>query len=267
MLTLRVVRFGRRLVRRLFGKNIPHWLKDSTSLFKYINVFRLAPTLQVLFCAPNHFFKSIPAILAGKKTYYVSPLQFLSNVAIAQLAILTLLYGQDDLVDKTLVIASNLALVLLTPVLMIAACVALIVVWFISSSIWPLNHLAKEVEFNFHALLIPLSLDTYRALAWGRYIWSLFYCYLYFYVLLGVLSLTLFGGDAFLVGAYAAIGNGIIHINKLTIIPFGIAGLLIFFAGYWLVVRPYIQLLLHCVTRLTHRIARYLLRERSSAFL
>lgn len=267
MLSLKVVRLGKRIIRRVFGKDVPHWLKDSGSLFKYINVFRLIPTLQVLICAPSHFFKSIPAILKGKKAHYVSPLQFLSNIIIVQIALLSLLYEDEGIIDKTILLASNLVLIFFGPVLMVAASVALLTIWFLCNSIWPLNLLTKEIEFNYHGLLIPLSPATYKALNWGRFLWSMFYCYMYFYVAFGILSMLFVGGGALLFDAYALIGNGHVYINKLTIIPFGIGGLLVFFAGYWFFVRPYVSLLLYSVKHRTHRMERYLLAEVSSAYL
>jgi hypothetical protein len=263
MWTLQAVRKGRSVRRRLFGKKLPHWAKDSAGFIKYLNFLRLLPTMHVMVCYPGHLFKSIPSILSGKKPYYVSPLQFVSNLAVLQIAVLALLLPEDDAIDKEFLIVGNLVTAAVSPILMMCACIAILVLWFLCISVWPVNRLTEGIEFNYHGALVPLSPSTYSALNWGRFFWSLLYYYLYFYLMFALVAGLFLGVEELILAAYASASSSgrTIYINKLTTIPLALVGLFAALAGYWLFVRPYILLLFHSSNRITKRMLLYLATE------
>jgi hypothetical protein len=254
MWTLQAIRRIRSMHRRIFGKRAPHWVEDG---FKYVNFLRLLPTVHMIICKPAHFFKSVPAILNGKKSYYLSPLQFVTNLAALQILIVPLIFSGSP--SKEAMAAWNIGAVVLSPALIVCACALVLVLWHICANMWPLRAVANELPFNYHGALIPLSPSTYANLEWGRYFWSLFYYYLYFYFML----LVGMGSVALAVGVwkiYTSVTVNI-HINRVTIIPFAVIGLIAAIAGYWLFVRPYILLLMASSRAPTERMRLYLASE------
>ena len=242
----------RRIRRKMFGKNLPHYLKDGIGLIKYINFFRLIPTLYILVSAPGHFFKSIPAIIKGKKTYYVSPLQFLLNMAVLQIAFVNLFPSDSDTsagkpVNQLALMAMNFGLAVLSPVIMAIACAVILILWYGGRSRWPLNKFIPSDALNCAAIQIPLSPSTYRALDWERFLWSLPYYYLYFYLTLLVVS-----GVFAVCTALAVLSNVDLNINgNLLGLLIGVLALIVSCCGYWVLVRPYIFLLTYSARRLT----------------
>lgn len=258
MLMLRLARVYPHKIRKVFG-GTPHWLREASGAIKLPILLRFALTVQVMAFAPNHFFKTIPAILSGKKRMYLTPIQFVTNIAVIQIFIWAFIEPEIASVDKAIVVTANLGLVIITPALMIVACLSMIALWFICTSIWPFGWLVRELDirYNYHSLIIPISIDTYKALEWSRYFWSLTYCYLYFYLISGMLGTFFLGGESIIIGLYSIVGQGIVHINRFTIIPLGLAGVLFFALGFKLIINPYVELLIHCATRPTLRIMRY----------
>lgn len=238
MWSLRVVRVGRRVRRRLFGKKLPHWAKDLLSLIRYINVLKLVPTVHALACQPNHFFKTLPTVLAGKKPYYVSPLSFVTNVAALQIAAYLLLFPDGSAVPKEAVVILNVVLALLTPVMAGCLCAVILVFWSVAKFGMPYNELLDEFCFNHHGALVPLDPRTYLHLDWSRFFWSMFYYYMYFYLLLGaVLVLTVVVSVA-IVEPFPYPPSSWLK-GRLAILYMAIVGLVSSLAGYWGIARPY----------------------------
>jgi hypothetical protein len=80
-----------RFRRRIFGGSTPHWFKDGLSVLGFVNVLDLMPTLLATTLSPRHFYKRVPQIVANKRTWYKTPIKFLSSgVALIVLLLLFL---------------------------------------------------------------------------------------------------------------------------------------------------------------------------------
>lgn len=245
--------------RRLIGVDVPHWYKDAVGLIRHMNLLRLIPTLLVISTNPLHFFKSVPAILAGKKRHFLSPLQFVSNVAIVQLLILPHLYPSLRTPSKEMIVGINLATALVSPILVALSAGLILALWYVSMSIRPIGSISRQLgwRFNYHGCLLLLDAKTYGALDYRRYIWSMLYYYLYFYVVAAfILTASVFGMLGML-DLLANVGGGTIYI-KLTMPFFALGSLAIAFLGSFLLLRPYIMLLLACSRAYTSRMILYL---------
>jgi hypothetical protein len=266
MWTLEIIRTLRCIRRRLFGKKLPHYVKEPLGLvmgpIKLFNFLRLIPTLQIMVCAPNHFFRSLPSILDGKKTYYVSPLQFPINVATLQILALAFLPKEIPLpkelpvVGKTFkqiyIIAIDLGFAALSPVVMAIACGVILILWYGGRATRPFNKLIPVDLLNCHAVLIPLSPSTYRALDVNRFFWSLVYYFIYFYLTFFIVFGFFVTCAILLVLAHENLG---VPSNVITFFS-AVLGLITALAGYWVFVRPYIFLLMHASRRITKLMMR-----------
>jgi hypothetical protein len=260
LVLIRVARFWR---QKIIGKQTPHWLKDSVGLIKYINLVGLFPTVYMMIFQPRHFFKRLPAILNGSKTYYLSPISFVTNVAALQIVLITLVFPGSSVADNPQLVLLHIGAVILSPMLLAAACVIVLLLWFICIHVWPINLVARELPFNYHGLLIPLNPETYAALQWNRYFWSLFYYYVYFYVVLLLVAASFVGFEADIWDSYASISSTI-YINKFTIIPFALVGFFAAAAGHRLLIRPYVILIMESAGRQTRGMALFTLNDESS---
>ena len=266
MLVLRLLRKINSVRRRLVGADLPHWYKDLLGLIRYFNLLRLVPTLSVIAMHPSHFFKSLPAILAGKKRHYLSPLQFVSNAAIVQLLLLPHVYAKVRTPPKEVVVGINLATALVSPLLIAMASGLLLVLWYVCMHIWPMGTLAREFgwRFNYHSCMLPLDFMTYKVLDYRRYCWSMLYFYLYFYVMAAaVLSTGLFSVLG-IFDFYVSAGSGTVYFNKITLIPFLLAGVGTAYLGYLLFLRPYTMLLIASSGAITGRMRRYMVHENTA---
>jgi hypothetical protein len=241
-LPVRAVRWLRKLQLKLFGGDLPHWAKDALKLVTYVSFLRLIPTLHMVVFYPRHFFKVVPAIVKGAKasSYYLTPIQFVVYLAAFQAFALAYVPGMGAEVDKTEVLLFNFALVAAFPFLAVAACLAVIVTWLISSRVWGVHFIAREIRFNVYGALVPVDPATYLALNWKRYLWSMFYYYLYFYLMVLIATacfIALEGSTLyFLAGTHGVP-------SRLKVIPLFVVAFVVSIAAYWMFVRPYVLLL------------------------
>lgn len=263
MWMLKQIKAMRSIRRRIFGDRVPEWLTEPIKLVKYFDLIRLLPTLYMIVFAPAHFFKCLPAIRKEKKPYYLTPLQFVTNSAALQVVLLTFMFPDGVAMSKETLFLYNVVVVITSPVLIACTCIVVLILWFFCAHIWPINHLANELPFNHHGALIPLSPSTYINLDGGRYFWSLFYYYLYFYCMLLLIGAGFALAEILIWDVYSSIGNKI-YINKVTIIPFALVGLVAAIVGYWVLVRPYILLLLQSSRRLTRRMVLFIYSDAQS---
>jgi hypothetical protein len=235
----------------MFGKTLSHWAKDLMGLIKYVNFFRLIPTIYILLTAPGHFFKSIPAILGGKKTYYISPLQFLLNLVVLQIAILHFFPtegnpNEEILRNQYFLITLNIGFAVLSPVTMAIACLLILLLWQARNR-GILSKLVPEDLLNTDALTIPLRPSTYRVLDWQRFLWSLPYYYLYFYFAV----LVVFGCFALAIALLEGPGHSYGVPSGLINLLFAVVALITALVGYWALVRPYVFLLVYSARSMT----------------
>lgn len=250
--TLQAIRFIRRIRRKLFGKTLPHYVKGLVKVVKIVNFFQLIPTIHMIAFGPSHFFKSIPAILNEKKPYYVTPIPFLTSLATFQLAILQLFHLPTvKLPDQLVLSAYCVLLAILSPVIVVLACLLILFFWFGWRSLWPLKYIIPEDGLNVDAVLVPLDPLTYGKLSPGRFFWSLFYYYLYLYPAFLFFAL-LIGGEILVASLH--VGHQIPS-SVARYLSFGI-GIVLVFPAYWLIVRPYIFLLVHSSSRVTDRMRK-----------
>lgn len=261
---LRVVRLLQNQRRRIFGKEMPHWLKDALKVIKYVSLLQLVPTLHMVAFYPRHFFKVLPQIVGkGSKArpYYLTPVQFLGylvvlqGLAIAYLPIKSLGVTQPELA------LLNLGLVLAFPFVALAACLVVLLLWFVCAHVWPINYVAQAIPFNIYGALLPLDPSTYVSLNWSRYLWSMFYYYLYFYLMVLLATSLMVVLEVGIFSVHAGASGRVMYFNKLTLIPYFAAGLIVALAGYYLFVRPYIVLLLANARYATTTMMKYFIME------
>lgn len=263
MWMLRLIKVLQSIRRRLFGEKAPEWLTELTKLIQYFDLIRLAPTLYMIFFAPKHFFRRLPEIRRETRPYYLTPLQFVTNLAVLQFVLLTFFFPDGFGISEKQMVVGNLVVVLASPLLIACTCLVVLVLWYLCAHIWPINHIAQEIPFNHHGAIVPLSLFTYANLDGSRYFWSLFYFYLYFYSMLVLIAAGFGLAEIAIWDVYSSKG-GKIYINKITIIPFALIGFFSALAAYWILVRPYIILLLMSSQRLTKRMALFVLVDENT---
>ena len=240
-----MVQVGRRLRHRFFGRNTPHWAKDLVRLARFVNVLNLLPTLHALLFHQSHFFKSIPAILEGKKPYYVSPLGFLSSAAAVEVACYLLLIPDDaPLLNETFLLI-NLIAVVLSPAAIVSLCILVIIFAHVAENFFPFGEVMIESCFNSAGARVTVDFRSYISLDRSRFVWSLCYYYVYFLVVVGAVTLLV----SLTLSLY-------VHPNARSLLVFMkgklgmtvVAGLCLIGAlvGYWCLVRPYAFLLVHC---------------------
>jgi hypothetical protein len=209
---LRPKRYARRVRLAMFRGKTPDWAKDTYKLIKYINLLELIPTFGALTTTPMHFFRRLPAIRNGKKTWYKTPLAFLSLMVVAgyscvefvhphavyDLAYFTLRWMMDhdhfwvldflkpfDLALGYPRIATYLILLIvcfLSPLWILPPCLLLgCIAWVLeeykarrSDSIF-----VKASGLNPHIMLIPLDVRVYWRMRPMAFAWGLFYFGLY----------------------------------------------------------------------------------------
>src|SRR5450432_1599461 len=181
MFILRMIHCAARLSRKIFGPRLPHYLKDLLGFVRYLNFFRLIPTMYMIIFHPYHFFKIIPSIIRGAKPYYTTPIQFALNIVTLQVTVIGLLTESSTWGQFTM-IGINIALAALFPVAIAVTCVLFLIAWVLATHVWPINYFAKDVGINVHGLLLPLRPSTYNNLNWDRYLWAVTYFYGYFYL-------------------------------------------------------------------------------------
>ncbi|HWZ62467.1 MAG TPA: hypothetical protein VNX02_05550 [Steroidobacteraceae bacterium] len=179
---------------------MPHYLRDTLELSKYVNLLRLLPTLWVMALHPRHFFKSVPAILKDHKQYYISPLHFVTNVTLVQAAAVKLFYAGEPIEWRLIVL--NLFLAMALPIFATTVCAVVISLHKAVTVVGPLMARSVSLDGLFDDddgdtavkdQLKQVNLKTPFNLDWPRFFWSMLYFYLYCYLILGVLvAITLF---------------------------------------------------------------------------
>jgi hypothetical protein len=265
--------FGR-LTRKIFGPRVPSYISDLWGLIAYVNFFRLIPTFYMILFEPDHFFKSVPQIVSGKKKLYTTPIKFFSNIITLQL--LVAVYMPDSAQWPTLddvlgmmprfglsehydLFLTNLLLALLSPLVIAAASIIILVTWYIAAGFWLTKSIVADMKFNYHGPLLVLSPDTYRNLDFHRYCWSMLYFYWYFYL---VFPLILFCFISAIVGVFYVHldleGGRHIHFNAVTYTPYVFVCLIFSIVAYYAFVPKYASLLLASSRTLSTRAVCYL---------
>jgi hypothetical protein len=187
---MRILREISRARRRIFGKQIPHWLKDALSLFGFVNFLDMAPTLIAITLSPSHFYSRLPQYVRSKDTWFKTPLKFFTSGLALVVALLFFFdagalneFGLDDKTE----IARYLALICITcPITIPLACLMFRAMLAASSAIPGSSSLPKTIRIN---LLIPLSLWTYIRLDYRSFVWAIFYFGIYFYICTQILQI------------------------------------------------------------------------------
>lgn len=264
MWLLSLIRWLRRIKYRVFGKRLPAWLTDGMSLVRHVNLVRLVPATYMAAVHPYHFFKSVPSILARKKPYYPTPLQFLSNLAILQLLVLAWFLPNSPAYDKEGVVMMNLALVAVSPLVVAIFCAMLLFLWVIAYAFSQFSRvLIGMFSFNMRALLIPLSIWSYSKMDWRHYLWSLFYFYGYFYftlIVIGVLFFQVLGLaiDTILELTRLRPSTALVRIEVAAFCVVSVFSVLL---GYLVVVRPYVYLMFAATREFTPQMSYFRLYE------
>jgi len=235
---LKIIRYLRRLRRRLFGAKTPHWLKDTYRLIKYVNFIELVPTVIAISTVPQHFFRRLPQILKGKNSVHKTPIAFFSKML--TLTTLGLLYIYSDIfqkfsLEKSDIVFELLLLSLLIPILVII--VILIILPILLYQAFCFSAFDSDYpQWNIYPLIVILSPKTYSRLNWTKYFWGLFYYSLYFYI---TFQFMLFIGSLLWVATVYLITESLVFSIRL------ILGITTLFAlsSYQVVIRPYYELL------------------------
>jgi hypothetical protein len=120
------LRYLNRVKRRIFGRSLPNWLKDSMDAAEYINFVSMAPTFLMIVFRPDHFFKRVPSIASSSKSIYKTPIKFLtSGLTIIVLGISFFFRDTLDffgITDKSTIYYSIFIFTLLSPVFVLSSC-------------------------------------------------------------------------------------------------------------------------------------------------
>lgn len=258
---LRSIRRIRRLRRRVFGGDAPHWAKDIYRVVKFVNLLELVPTLASIFLAPRHFFRRLDLTLnerrSGLKTVYKSPIGFATRSAVLiattfQIPSITSLmavavgYFPPFLHSAARFELALGALFIMIPVLIPGVCLVLILLSFVmviggqtSIDASTQASLAGLVRF----LSIPLSFDTYRSMYWKKFAWGA----VYFFGYLITLPLITVAFIAFLLRVILRIDPSLVHFDEplsTTLRIWAFIFLVLVAAVGRIVVYPYVALLL-----------------------
>lgn len=159
------------------------------SVIGFVNFFDLLPTLLALTLSPGHFYKRLPQYIRNKNSWFKTPIKFFTS-AVA-LIVAQLFFFENDLLSRSgfgdqKLVAKYVALICITaPLTLPIICLILrIFLTFTPTNFAPA--LPKSLRINF---LIPLSMFTYTRLNYTRFLWSVFYFGIYFYLALQVLQL------------------------------------------------------------------------------
>jgi hypothetical protein len=190
---LRLLQRISRWRRRIFGSSTPHWLKDGLSVIGFVNVLDLMPTLLGTVLSPRHFYTRIPQIIAEKRTWYKSPIKFLTSGV--SLIVILLFYFDFDileengLTDKTLVARYLFVICLVAPLLIPLIALIFRIGLGIIFSIPGLSQSSAGLSPILITLMVPLSPWTYARLDYRHFLWSVFYFGVYFYIALQIYQL------------------------------------------------------------------------------
>lgn len=262
---LKAIKLALRLSRRIFGPKLPHYVKDLLGAVRYLNFFRLIPTIYVMLFYTRHFFKIVPSITRGAKPYYVTPVQFAANIITLQVVIFGLFIktssgsppAASSISSKIsayinweylMIAVGNAILAVLSPATIAVACLILLSIWFIISKVQLVGHLAAQI--NRHGLILPIEAETYASLDWRRYVWSMLYYYCYFYVSFAATAVVFgsilkgFGLSGFRVPWVGSILYGLIFLAFTAVC-------------YALFIRPYVHLLLAASREKTPRMRKF----------
>jgi hypothetical protein len=158
-----------RLRRRIFGKTTPHWFKDGLSLVSFVNILDLMPNLCAITLSPRHFYNRIPQVVSNKRTWYKTPIKFLSS-GITLIIILLFFFDfeileQFGLTDKTLVARYLLVICLTAPLTIpLVALIFRIGLTVLSSVPGTGAGSGPNLSLALPNLLVPLSPWTYARL-------------------------------------------------------------------------------------------------------
>ena len=241
MVTLRALRLVRSLRRRVIGKRVPHWARDVFRLVHLVNVFRYLPTLQAMVCYPNHFYKSIPAILANKKPYYVTPVSFIAGAAALELFVYKLVLGDSLPYSKQTMVLVNAVAALLSPVVAVALCAAALILARVARPHLPFGDVIDLLSASAVGAQVAVDYRSYLKLDGPRFAWSMFYYSVYFFVVAGVLLVL--GG--LLLSAIAESAGPSYLPNRLELIEVAALAYVFAQACYALLARPYAYILCH----------------------
>lgn len=267
VLPLRVISRMRRMRRRIFGKELPSWIRDAMEWFKWINLARLVPTTWVMLVEPAHFFGRLPQILAGKKPYYMSPLHYLSSTVLLQIVSLKVLADLEVRDSQEIsLIAVNLLFALASPLLVGIASIASVVIGVVAllllGGFGPrfgevvgdiLGELQRWWEEGARAPKVSDASGTAPSarLHWARLLWASLYFYFYAYLMLAVLFVI---GRALLRWSmelyWYLIHVPILHpmpIRKFVIIPFLALACAYFFVVARTVAFPFAVMIASCI--------------------
>jgi hypothetical protein len=190
---LKALQHYSRMRRRIFGKNLPHWLKDALSLVQFVNVIDLIPTLLAITLSPEHFYKRVPQYVKSKNTWIKTPLKFLTS-SIALIIIILFNFAKDMLADYNITdekaVFWYLAFICLSaPLTLPFICLLFRICLGLVMSFPGYSQQSGVSSSILSNLLIPLSPWTYVRLEYKRFFWSIFYFGVYFYIGLQVFQL------------------------------------------------------------------------------
>lgn len=241
LLWLELIRFGRRLVRRVVGTPPPSWFDDLTDSLHQVNILQFVPTVIAIAFAPRHLFRRIEEIQANRKRLYKSPLKFAIHFLSTTATLILVLQNHFALVRS---LTGKLPFDLKHCVLLTAIAVPVWIPLF-SGAVWIISWvilatpLAAIIPINRLAIRVPLSIATYRNLNWKRYCWSLFYFGIYSFAPLLLILLFASGLGRFIAHTGPDDASGMQ--SQLT-------GVLVMFVltAYAFLVLPYVELLRGC---------------------
>jgi len=111
--------------RRLFGHELPHWLKDVIGVAGYFDVITFIPTFLAIALGSRHFFRRVPIILKSKHPLYMTPLKFVTTGCawIVALGYLVAKYGGIELPwTRNQAFMAVAAIIFTTPIWVFAVC-------------------------------------------------------------------------------------------------------------------------------------------------
>jgi len=158
-----------------------------------VNILQLVPTVALISCAPDHFFKRLPQTLRSGRSIHLTPVKFFLRSAALFIAYFS--WRHSDLAAGVGEATARATLILLIPIVpFIMALLAIAV--YIGHNALRLAPGGYETP-DFEDVRIVLSLGTYKRLNWGRYLWGILYLTVY----------SIMGWQIVqVVGAYAVLG-------------------------------------------------------------
>jgi hypothetical protein len=248
----RLLRSYLKLRRYLFRDGLPHWARDLFGVLKYANVVGLVLPLAAITLNPIHFFRRLPQYIASKNSWFGSPVKFFTQgvTLMAGLSffiggvLLYLIPSEDRVADPTYTLSSVYWYVLLYALL------APVVIPLFSLSIAPFYFLLRFFSFNDKSVkeawtevkyvTIPTRPSVYHKIDRQRFLWSLCYYDVYFYLtaMIFLTPLTMVVFDTIIV---------VLVSTHSTTFKFAVVCVaLSLYSGplYIFVLRPYIALLL-----------------------